>query len=269
MLLARQMTRQVITGTIVAGMVLTAVPPATPMFARGTNSVGQVVARAAHPCLVVTVAGDSPFTRNFNPFGFANDPNLDKGAIYQTLYIFTIAGGGHRYPMLATRYHFSRDARTLTITLRKGVNWSDGKSFTSRDVVFTLWIGPRRNKHYDQIGVPAPDSSIASIKAVGPYGVVVDFSKPDVVAAEALLSTPFIIPEHIWSRVPDPSQFTNPDPVGTGPFTQVKRFNQLDYVLGKNPYFWMQGKPAVPCVERVYASGSESIQMQLIKGDID
>src|SRR5437764_2918961 len=59
-------------------------------------------AASAHPCLTMAGAGDTPFIRNFNPFGASNDFTL--GGIYEPLYIITAAGGGHTYPWLATSY---------------------------------------------------------------------------------------------------------------------------------------------------------------------
>ena len=51
--------------------------------------------------------------------------------------------------------------------------------------------------------------------------------------------------------------FTNPNPVGSGPFNRVTRFNAQDYVLGKNPNYWHDGPAEDPvhradrrCVER-------------------
>src|SRR5262249_35267596 len=40
-------------------------------------------------------------------------------------------------PELAQSYDVSPDATTFTFHLRKGLKWSDGKPFTSKDVLFT------------------------------------------------------------------------------------------------------------------------------------
>jgi peptide/nickel transport system substrate-binding protein len=44
---------------------------------------------------------------------------------------------GELIPWLATGYNYSPDYTVLTVYLRKGVTWSDGKPFTADDVVFT------------------------------------------------------------------------------------------------------------------------------------
>ena len=43
-----------------------------------------------------------------------------------------------RSPWLATGYKFNANFTQLTVDLRKGVEWSDGKPFTAADVVFTV-----------------------------------------------------------------------------------------------------------------------------------
>ena len=49
---------------------------------------------------------------------------------------------------------------------------------------------------------------------------------------EAIAGAP-IIPKHIWKELEDPLDFSNPDPVGTGPFTEILRFNTQVWELGK------------------------------------
>jgi peptide/nickel transport system substrate-binding protein len=43
-----------------------------------------------------------------------------------------------QYMWLAESYAYNEDATELTLTLRKGITWSDGDPFTTKDVAFTL-----------------------------------------------------------------------------------------------------------------------------------
>lgn len=224
------------------------------------------VAASAHPCAVTTASGDNAFVRNFNPFGAYRDFTL--GGVYEPLYVMTIAGGGHSYPWLATNYQWTDGNKTLLITVRQGVQWSDGQPFTANDVLFTFTAG-KINAAMDQIGLLGASSNIASVNLAGMDQVAVHFKKVDTTDLVNILSYVKIIPQHIWATVKNPTTWTNPNPVGTGPFTQVQSFSAQDYILTKNPYYWQPGKPMIPCVERVGASGNDAASLMLIHGDVD
>ena len=37
-----------------------------------------------------------------------------------------------------------------------------------------------------------------------------------------------IVPKHVWSNIDDPVKYTDPNPIGTGPFTEIVKFtNQV------------------------------------------
>ena len=118
---------------------------------------------AAHTCLVMTGSGDPAFVKNFNPFTATSLPSgaFVRGAFYEPLIVTTAAGGGHQYPWLARSWKWSNGNKTLTLSLAKGVTWSDGKPLTSADVVYTLTAG-KQDKVLDQIGLYRPGTNIAS-----------------------------------------------------------------------------------------------------------
>jgi peptide/nickel transport system substrate-binding protein len=220
---------------------------------------------SSHKCIVAGGAGDSAFVRNFNPFSNVDD--FARGGIYEPLVVFTAAGGGHRYWWLATGMKWSKDTKTLMITLRKGVKWSDGKPFTSKDVVYTLTAG-KTNKALDQINYAASDTNIASIKAVGQYRVDIRLLKRDSNFMFSLRN-PWILPQHVWAKVSDPTKYVEVNPVGTGPFTKVLKFSGQEYTLGKNPNYWQKGKPAVSCLTRAFEASNDSALISMLHGDID
>src|SRR5918912_300473 len=158
---------------------------------------------AAHKCLVATGSGDPAFVRNFNPYvqGLPSS-SFVRGGMYEPLIISTPAGGGRQYKWLAQSYSWSKNARTLTLNIRKGVRWSDGKPLTSADVVYSLTAG-RQDKTMDLIGLTRPDTNISSITASGPYKVVIRLKTPDSQFVAATLNGQFVIPKHVVSKVPD------------------------------------------------------------------
>jgi peptide/nickel transport system substrate-binding protein len=234
------------------------------------RTAAPTVKKVGHTCLVMAGSGDPAFVRNFNPFTATASPAgaVVKGAMYEPLIITTAAGGGHQYPWLARSWKWSNGNRTLTLKLAKGVSWSDGKPLTALDVVYSLTAG-RQNKIMDQIGLYRPGTNIASVHTKGRYGVVITLKTPDSQFIPANLNGLMVVPQHIWSKVADPATFTNSNPVGSGPFTAVGRFTTQDYVLNKNPHYWVAGAPKIPCLEYVQATSNDAALLQIQSGQVD
>jgi len=223
---------------------------------------------AAHKCVVATGSGDEAFVRNFNPFNGGSMRDFTQGGIYENLVISTAFGGGRVYNVLAKKLAFSKDGKTLTITIHPNVKWSDGKPLTNRDVLYSLTAG-RQDKYMDRINLVGDNTNIASVRLAGANKVAIRFKQVDATFVGSILSTVFIVPQHIWSKVRNVDTFTNSNPVGSGPFTRITRFNGQDYVLSKNPHYWQRGLPRVPCIERIAASGNDAALLQIVSGQAD
>jgi peptide/nickel transport system substrate-binding protein len=262
-------TRASLVAATTAAVVLAAFVVVAVAAARPSGVAKQAAPLAGHPCLVMTGAGDPAFTKNFNPFTATGLPTgqFVRGAIYEGLMV-SPEGGKPTVPWLARTWKWSNGNKTLTLQLAKGVKWSDGKSLTSTDVVYSLTAG-RQNKVMDTDGLTRPETNIASVKAKGTYAVVINLKTPDSQFIGATLNSVFIIPRHIWSKVADPATFTNPNPVGSGPFTRITRFTSQDYVLSKNPKYWQKGKPLIGCLEYVQASSNDSALALAQSGAVD
>ena len=142
----------------VAALVVTAVFAATAVAATARS------ARGAHPCVVAAGSGDQAFTRNFNPFNLGTQRDFTWGGIYENLLISTAVGGGRQYNLLGKSFAWSKDGKTLTISVRPNVKWSDGKPLTAADVLYSLTIG-RQDKAADRISLVAANSNIAGVSA--------------------------------------------------------------------------------------------------------
>ena len=55
---------------------------------------------------------------------------------------------GEAKPVLATSWQSSADGKTITFKLREGVNWHDGKPFTSADVQYTAMEMWKKHLNY-------------------------------------------------------------------------------------------------------------------------
>jgi peptide/nickel transport system substrate-binding protein len=253
---------------LLAALAVVAIAAARPLGLSGHAAPLARSAAAAHSCLVMTGSGDPAFVKNFNPFTATGLPSgqFVKGAIYEGLTV-SPEGGKPTLPWLATSWKWSNGNKTLTLPIAKGVKWSDGTPLTVSDVVYSLTAG-RQNKVMDIIGLTRPETNIASITSKG-GSVVINLKTPDSQFIAATLNGAIVIPRHIWSKVADPATFTNPNPVGSGPFTKITRFTTQDFVLSKNPSYWQKGKPLIKCLEYVQATSNDAALALIQSGQVD
>ncbi len=112
-------------------------------------------------------------------------------------------------PLLAEKWSFSPDLKTLTFTLRKGVKFQDGETFSSKDVKFSFERAAAKDSTNKE---KAFFASIESIDASDPNVVVLKFKEPSFQALFHLgLNTAVIVDEK--SAATEATQ-----PVGTGPY---------------------------------------------------
>jgi peptide/nickel transport system substrate-binding protein len=78
-----------------------------------------------------------------------------------------------------------------------------------------------------------------------------------------------IVPQHIWKDVANPVTYTNDNPVGSGPFTQVATFQNQVYEVDKNPYYWQSGKPAYKGIRVQAYSSNDQETLALDNGQVD
>ena len=84
------------------------------------------IAPAGKGIMTISVAQQSTWIRNFNPFsGDFRFPTVN--GIYEPMMIYNTIKG-ELVPWLATKYEWSADNKKLTLTLRDGVKWSDHRS---------------------------------------------------------------------------------------------------------------------------------------------
>ncbi|GHO81209.1 peptide ABC transporter substrate-binding protein [Ktedonobacter sp. SOSP1-85] len=211
--------------------------------------------------MLANAGGD--YTRNFNPYS-SSVISGTPGMIYETLLYFNRLNGDIK-PWLAQSYDLASDATSITFHLRKDVKWSDGQPFTSDDVVFTLNL-IKQNPSIDVSGISsrfkdvvAPDSSTVTVTLNAPYYPIIWY----------LGGQTYILPKHVWSAVKgDPSQYADPNPVGTGPFV-LKSFTPQLVTLSKNSRFWKPGKPEVSELKIPAYNSNTSAELALQKGEID
>jgi peptide/nickel transport system substrate-binding protein len=182
-----------------------------------------------------------PYARNFNPFSASANTAAQFSFVYETLLQYSLSQNTTT-PWLASAYTWSNGGKTLTFNLRHGVNWSDGKPFTSADVVYTFNL-LKKNPALNLKGIV-----FNTITATSPYSVQMTFSSPEYTEL-FYIGTQYIVPQHIWSTIGDPSKALNLNPVGTGPYL-LTTLSPTSLILTANPHYW---QPHSPCVKTISA----------------
>jgi peptide/nickel transport system substrate-binding protein len=217
---------------------------------------------------VLTITGGigTVFVRNFNPFN--GNPLLPTVAgIYEPMMIYNTVKG-ELVPWLATSYKWSIDNKTLTLTLRDGVKWSDGQPFTAGDVVFTFNLF-KTKPGLQGSGLQAmTGDNVASVTSPDAKKVIFQFTQAYTPALYDIIQQN-IVPQHIWKNVSNPVTYTNPNPVATGPFTQVTNFQSQVYEIDKNPNYWQSGKPSYKGIRFQEYSGNEQAAVAIANGQVD
>lgn len=157
-------------------------------------------------------------------------------------------------PRLAESWDISKDAKTFTFHLRKGLAWSDGKPFTADDVLFTynLQANPKAGGAWggrlaDVEGYAAVKdgsaSALSGLTAPDANTVVFHLSRANAgfLSLIGYGSVMYILPQHVLGAK-DPATllqdpwFTSPT-AGMGPYA-LQKFNvDQDIELKANEHF--------------------------------
>lgn len=143
-------------------------------------------------------------------------------------------------PRMAKSVDMSADGKTLTIVLREGLKWHDGKPISSADVAFSatkVWSkyhSRGRSTYASLTGVDTPNELTA----------VFNFSQPSAFVMNALFASEAqVVPKHIYDGTDILKNRANTAPIGSGPYKFVE-WKQGEYILlEKNPLYWAKGEP--------------------------
>ncbi|MDR2635540.1 MAG: peptide-binding protein [Campylobacteraceae bacterium] len=164
---------------------------------------------------------------------------------------------------LAKSYRFL-DNKTVLFTLRDDVFWSDGESFSARDVIFTYEtiISPK-------VFTPYAESfrHVEKVEAVDNLSVKVTYKYPYFAALETW--TIGILPYHILKD--EKSMMTssfNQKPVGTGAFV-LKDFSiSSNFILDANKNYFL-GSAKLDRIVYHFAPDSATEFLMLKSGELD
>jgi peptide/nickel transport system substrate-binding protein len=220
--------------------------------------------QAAPSTLTILVAQDAvgldPQAVEDNTAGYIDSCVMDELVEYKK-------GTTNVGPGLATKWTISKDGKTYTFQLRKGVKFQDGTAFNAHTYVKDLdrLLNPN-NPNYvlKQPGVASFISFtyglVKSYKATGPYTVQFKLKQPDGPFLSSLAM--------VWSGVMSPTAVSkNGDagvlqhPVGTGPYKFVEWVKNDHITLQANPTYW--GKK--PKIKRIIFQIVPDASVRLLK----
>lgn len=203
----------------------------------------------------------SQFADDFNPFSPTAQGVLG-GMIYEPLMFFNSANAADIEPWLATGYAWAADGESITFSLRHNVMWTDGKPFTSADVAYTFNL-ETSNPAFNGNGLP-----LAGAVADGQYSVTVKFTKPAYSDLSYIAGGTYILPRHIFSKQKNIATWTNPTPVGTGPYLVSKVTPQV-ITLVANPHYYLPGLPKIKEWRLLAFSGTAPLSAAIESGQVD
>lgn len=190
--------------------------------------------------------------------------------MWEPLFIGNFATGGID-PWLATGFEANDDNTVYTISLREGVEWSDGEAFDADDFVFTanMVLG---NDNLSEREAAAFRAQVESVEKIDDLTVQINLSNANPrfvseILAVRTFGTFLVMPEHIWSEVEDPATFAFSEPVGTGPYTLNSAATNRA-IWDRNDDWWgaKTGFEDLPAPQRVIVleTGGEENRAQLI-----
>jgi peptide/nickel transport system substrate-binding protein len=148
-------------------------------------------------------------------------------------------------PALATSWKVSPDGRRYTVTLRRGIQFSDGHPFDADDVVFSFraYLDEKIASQYREL-LTVGGKPIA-VRKLDQQTVQFDLSQP-YASAERLFDNVAMLPQHLlekpygegrlaetWSLRTGAAEFA-----GLGPYRFKQYVPGEQVVLEKNPFYW-------------------------------
>jgi peptide/nickel transport system substrate-binding protein len=208
---------------------------------------------------------------DFHQSGTVNNLG-SQGCMYDNLIRHNPNDSGQTIiPDLAHSWEISKDGKTYTFFLRKGVEFSDGAALTSADVKATF---DRISKPPDGINIPRSGlfKSVDMIEAPDDYTVQFKLAEPrpaDFIMGAIASGWNGIVRKKTLEDNNYNLRKTLDVP-GTGPFQSVRRVEQEVWEMKRNPNYWNEGLPYLDGVEFYHALPfSPELGSALLSGRVD
>jgi peptide/nickel transport system substrate-binding protein len=233
--------------------------------------------RARNDTLIIAVGSQNADPTNLNIY--APGVSRSNTGLHQMIYEYFFYQNlqtGEYIPWLAESYKYNADYTSLTVKLRNGVKWSDGKPFTADDVTFTYDL---LFKNQAMTWAPEMSAVVKSVEKVDDLNVKFDLKAPnprfhlnrEAFPGVGIWGGITILPKHVWEGQ-DPLKFKSSTPIGTGPYT-LANASQTAMVYQRNEDWWGKavfGKlPAPKFVTFQYVGPETGVAFALAGDEID
>jgi peptide/nickel transport system substrate-binding protein len=173
---------------------------------------------------------------------------------------------GNMIPWLADNWKMDATAKTITLTLKKGINFQDGTPFNAAAAKWNIdrFLAAKRGE------LPAGTTTAVADDST----VVVTLPTWDTSAIIGLgyFAGPQISPTAFQKAADndkDRQAWAVLNPVGTGPFTFVSWQKTVKQVYKKNPNYWIKGQPYLDGVEWQFFADDNTMQAAYLSKEID
>src|SRR5271168_4710754 len=168
-------------------------------------------------------------------------------------------------PDLSTSWSWNEEGTALTLPLRQGVKWHDGKPFTAKDVQCTWDLV--LDKSSDKLRVNTIKSwyrNLAEVTTNGDYEVTFHLKQPQP-AFLMLLANGFapVYPCHV------PAAQMRQHPIGTGPFKFVEFKPNESIRVTRNADYWKKDRPYLDGIEYTIIRNPSTAVMAFAAGNFD
>ncbi len=227
---------------------------------------------------VVVAIGSEPKT--LNPVTAADQPTRDAIYALSADLIHINRATLLTEPALAENWRVSADGRHYTLTLRKGLRFSDGAPLTADDVVFTFQVYLDSKTDSPQRDLLMIDGKPIQVIKLSAESIRVDLPAP-YAPGERLFDSFWILPRHKLQKAFDEGRLAQAwstaasaaDLATAGPFRLKEYKPGQRLTLERNPYYWKKDSAghSLPYLDQLeFTFGDQNAQvLRLLGGEVD
>lgn len=224
-----------------------------PPIVRSGRAMAQNAALEAGGTLVAAAAGDP----QLDPYYRTVAAWYGWGTLYEALYDYRGPDPTRPNPLIAESDEETET--TLTVKLRQGVRFHNGRELVAQDVVDNIARAQDESIGHFLSAFFVP--IVTGAEVVDPYTVSITYARPYALKREDL-ATLFLLPKEGMADVAT-------DPIGSGPFRFVSFAPGDRLELARAEGYWRPGVPPLDAVTIRILPDPQARIANLLSGDVD